>query len=316
MFGGPIDMTPFGAIVKGIGVIYWLLVLGALALALWKPKRWWLKLTLSGIVLAAGVVPVALHAYQGYEQQKQAKARLDAAMAHFEMRCKSAGEKIYRTVENVEGVVWMKWREKEVNFSNQFKLDDPFGRDCGAEGCIEVLLRLSTQNDRFSGETQRRQALYKSVESIDPTDGIRYRYTGTMKPRASWSQKTIEAHRERTGRDIPDHSYGFALERQPVNSFSFRYGVMWNDISTQQDREHWIAGGSLKVIDLQTNEVIAERIGYMMDSGQGSKDGFRSPWLFARYTSCPSSTDAQGKFTRVGFTQGFVLSVLKPAQGS
>lgn len=49
-----------------------------------------------------------------------------------------------------------------------------------------------------------------------------------------------------------------------------------------------VEGSSLRVLDLQTNEVIAERIGYMMDWAQGSQAGGRSPWLFAADYACPS----------------------------
>lgn len=279
MFGGPIDMTPFGAIVKGIGVIYWLLVLGALTLALWKPRRWWLKLSLSGVVLAAGVVPVAIYAYQEYQQQKQAKARLDAAMAHFEMRCKSAGERIYRTVENVDGVVWMKWRSKWANDDDQFSIDDPYGRDCGAGECVEQLLRLENTSGRFKQEVERRKGRYNFVESIDPADGKSYRYIGAMTP--GWSPEGVKRHREQTGQDIPDDAYRFSMNKQPIPQITARYGIAWDDISTKEDREQWVAGGSLKVIDLQTNELIAERIGYLWDTGLGSKAGFRSPWGWA-----------------------------------
>ena len=47
-------------------------------------------------------------------------------------------------MDNVEGVVWMKWRNKQDNLSDQFRLDDPYGHDCGGEECIEQLLLCRT----------------------------------------------------------------------------------------------------------------------------------------------------------------------------
>jgi hypothetical protein len=41
------------------------------------------------------------------------------------------------------------------------------------------------------------------------------------------------------------------------------------------------------VIDLKTNEVMAERIGYMMDRDQGDESFGRAPWLFAVRNACP-----------------------------
>jgi hypothetical protein len=108
-----------------------------------------------------------------------------------------------------------------------------------------------------------------------------------MKLPSSWTEEGIAQHKRNTGREVPDDSYRFTLETTPVDRFTTRYGITWDDISTREDREHWIAGGSLKVIDLQTNEIIAERIGYMMDRGLGDKSGFRNPWAFAEQYACP-----------------------------
>ena len=55
----------------------------------------------------------------------------------------------------------------------------------------------------------------------------------------------------------------------------------------RKDREHWVAGGSLKVIDLHTKEIVAERVGYMIDQAQGIQAGGRSPWASAQQDACP-----------------------------
>jgi hypothetical protein len=79
----------------------------------------------------------------------------------------------------------------------------------------------------------------------------------------------------------------FVLDKVPAPDPAPRYGVTYDDISTREDRDYWIAGSSLRVIDLQTNEMMAERIGYMMDRGQGNDSGGRAPWLFAADHACP-----------------------------
>ena len=99
--GGPIDLTPFGALVKAIGLLYWLLA----AVGLWwalrgtRPLKAKLLRVLP-VLLLFGYVPGRL----GW-QEYQARDRLNKAMVRFEERCKTAGEKIHRTVPNVEGVV-------------------------------------------------------------------------------------------------------------------------------------------------------------------------------------------------------------------
>jgi hypothetical protein len=292
--GTPLDLTPFGGLLAALGWIYWAVAAGLILLALWLPKPWWLKLAAAALTAGAVVYPLFVRPVQNrVDELQQAQAeyqqRLTAATAHFEMRCKSAGEFIKRTVQDVEGVVWMKWRDKrDVNDDfDQFKLFDPFGRDCDQEGCIEQLLTLPDQSGRFEAEVAQRKGRYRFVESTDPSEARPYRYTGVMRLSSSWTPAGIAEHKRLTGQDPPYSSYLFQLDRKPIDRITARYGITWSDISTPEDREHWIAGGSLQVIDLQTNEVIAERIGYMMDRGLGDRAGFRTPWLEAQHYACP-----------------------------
>jgi hypothetical protein len=112
--------------------------------------------------------------------------------------------------------------------------------------------------------------------------------------------------------------YAFVLDKIPATGSAPRYGVTYDDISTREEREYWIAGSSLKVIDLQTNEVFAERIGYMLDRGQGDNSGGRSPWLFAADHACPSfqrnplRPPGSGSSAQIRQAQVFVEKILEP----
>lgn len=314
MTGTPLDLTPFGPLLKSVGYVYWLIALGLAAFALWVPGRWWVKLPIAALILGGFAYPVVTHKEVQQQQVDAARTRLDEAMALFKKRCESSGEKIARTVESVDGVVWMKWRERTPNYSDQFKLDDPYGRDCGDKDCIAELLRVTTGAEKNPDEASRHRSGYRFVETADPADQKRYRYVGVIE--LGWSPEAIERHKKATGQDPPpppDHSYRFTIKRTQIENYTARYGITWDDISTREDREHWIAGGSLKVIDLQTNEVVAERIGYMVDKGQGSQAGFRQPWSFAKDTACPVLVDENQKQTRIGFTERFVRQVVIPS---
>ncbi|MBE7418540.1 MAG: tripartite tricarboxylate transporter TctB family protein [Ideonella sp.] len=316
--GTPLDLTPYGGVLAALGWLYWLLALGIVVLALWWPKRWWVKLAAAAVVLGGVVYPVFVRpVHKRVQEQQQFKARLDAATARFEMRCKSAGEKIARAVEGVEGVVWLKWREpRDVQDDfDQYKLFDPYGRDCAGDECIAQLLRLENTQGRFQREVEIRKGRYRYVESIDPADGRRYRYTGTMKLMPAWTAEAIERFRRDRGTDPPESAYWFQLERKPIDQYTARYGITWDDLSTREDREQWIAGGSLKVIDLQSNGVIAERVGYMMDRGLGSRAGFRMPWAAAPDCACsPFPKVSDGGAFRSLRGQPFLLRVLMPTR--
>jgi hypothetical protein len=171
-------------------------------------------------------------------------------------------------------------------------------------------------------DAKRHRTGYRFVESTDPKDGKTYRYSGVIGVTHVRTPAQIEEYKRNSrGADPGPNVYGFKLERQTIEAFTARYGITWDDISTREDRERWIAGGSLKVIDLRTNEVIAERVGFMIDRGQGSKAGFRSPWGLAVQNACPEfpqvgPTDPRrNRDTLNTNTRHFAIRVLTPTTG-
>ena len=111
------------------------------------------------------------------------KARLAKAEAMFQERCKKAGEFIHKRAENVEGVFLLKLRPKEINYGDQYRMDDPYGSDLGGDGYIGSFVRGSFDSMRAK-EARPGWPLrlgYRYVDAIDPKDGKRYRYTGSVK---------------------------------------------------------------------------------------------------------------------------------------
>lgn len=201
------------------------------------------------------------------------KIRQETAMAMWKERCQKAGEFIQQTVEDVEGVYLMKIRD-DTNFGDQFKLDDPYGHDSTKKQLVMSFLRKTASPENPSVIATNG---YRFVVAKDLDDGQLYRFTGSWVStrKKDTTSPWIQAELKKS----PNFDliiYDFVLQKaahQPLP----RYGVTWDDISTREEREYWIAGSSLKVIDLQTNQVIAERVGYMVDWAQGSRAGARSP---------------------------------------
>ncbi len=255
------------------------------------------------------------------KQPQPLKERQRIAGEMFRERCKKAGVFIHRTVEDVEGVFLVKLRPEGVNYGNQYELNDPYGSDLmGGDGYI-----LSFLDGYFQATTKQppiRPANapvdpigYKYVEAIDQRDGVRYRYTGLVKAvgRKEASAPNVQINLRRD----PSYDlniYKFVLERAPSKGPKPRYGVTYDDISTREDRDYWIAGSSLKVIDLQTDEVIAERVGYMIDWAQGITVGGRSPWLLAADNACPEFSARRGATSQMFQTIRFVNKALKPTR--
>ena len=260
---------------------------------------WLVPFVLAPLITACGgVTPAAGPAGES------AQERLAKAEAMFRERCKTAGEKIYRTVENVEGIFLLKLRPENINYGDQFRLDDPYGRDLTGDGYIGSFLRgeydATHTGARRSGAPQRLG--YHFVEAIDSKDGKRYRYTGRTEEPWRYDSSYSKSYRH------------FVLDKVFAPGAPPRYGVTYDDISTREERDYWIAGSSLRVIDLASNEVIAERIGYMMDRGQGSRSAGRSPWLLAADYACPKFSDANGSRAQTYQTLDFVEEVIKPTR--
>jgi hypothetical protein len=246
---------------------------------------------------------------QNTPTREDGRARLATAEAMFAERCKKAGVFIHRTAENIEVIFLMKIRPKGINYGDQYALDDPYGSDHGGDAYIRSFLRgnyADNRPEKPTAQTPPRNA-YRYVEALDPNDGNRYRYTGSIKE-VTHSTSILMGGDGKTTFKTKD----FVLDKLPAPGPTPRYGVTYDDISTREDRDHWIAGSSLRVIDLATNEVMAERIGYMVDRGQGDRGGGRSPWLFAADNACPPFGSRYGAAAQTNQTEKFVETVLKP----
>lgn len=266
---------------------------------------------LAAVLFAAIATAACAQTLPGKEDPK---TRLTKAEAMFAERCKKAGVFIHRTAESVEGIFLMKLRPDRINFGEQYRMDDPYGLDVGGDGYIGAFLKGRNEKGSVADNGLASKG-YRYVDAIDEKDGKRYRYTGSMKVvgRKDVNAKGVKREVE-LNPNYDLNNYAFVLDKVPAPGPAPRYGVTYDDISTREDRDYWIAGSSLKVIDLQTNEVMAERIGYLMDRGQGNNSGGRAPWPLAANKACPAFPAAAGGAFQLGQTRAFVEPVLKIRQ--
>lgn len=280
-----IELTGFGDMLRLFGVLYWTIAVVALGVAFIKPKTRKNRIIAVGSVLVVfGLLPVSglMRQIEYAQQAKTKQTHVATGIKRFQAYCQTAGVKIQRTVDGVEGVYLMKIRTT-YNQNNQYAMDDPYGDDETGDGYIKNFLIGRKKNGQLIGQFESRfedpsdLPGYRFVEAVDPKDGKLYRFT---------------AHIERPGLTDPEkfaRDYvRFVVDREPITQRAARYGVTYDDISTKEDRDYWIAGSSLRVVDLETNEVIAERIGYKMDYGQGPDGAKRQGWTYASRNACPA----------------------------
>jgi hypothetical protein len=144
---------------------------------------------------------------------------------YFEHLCKTeAGEFIYKTVENVEGVVQMRPRTKaNYEHSHLYALEDPFG--------FEVSKGFFVNPGAY--------AYFEASLSWPTTNGNNYvRYFG------------YDGHKIETLQSIQDRYR------------KSRYGYVWRGIVRPHDRELGIGGGEIIVLDLSISEVLGVYRGY------------------------------------------------------
>lgn len=266
----------------------------------------------------AGIFLLALSACQTTQADPNAgQAAVNHALAGkavWEEKCRTvAGEKIYRKVENVEGLLLMKVRPEAGGreWSDRMWPGAAFARESRADEFITTFLGYEEGGSTLNGTPTPVTPTYRGsinvnrnpgglpgyrwVEVIDVKDGQRYRYTGRYDE--PWKRE-------------PDRYCNtctfFVLDKTPSTHPAPRYGVTYEDHVIPEDRYLGIASSTIKVIDLQTQEVLGEMTRYAWSPGAPSRDN-PSPWLTAY--RCPDHARGTNAASRK-----FVDQVLIPAK--
>jgi hypothetical protein len=285
-------------ILQFAGWLYIAVVLIAVGLALLIPKRPNRKAIAGLVVLAILISPLVISYQQAWTARAKFRSEQAVAQALFQEHCKTAGEKIYKTVDNVEGIYLINTR-KPLDTMDQFDPNDPAGDGAAGEGYLQSFLMGHDPSNEypFTLSYENRQGAFQYVEISDAPTGSVIRYTDARP----------------TFNGLPGKGQILAGEHLPTREA--RFGVEWTDLSTPEDRKHWIAGSRIRILDLHTQEILAERVGFVVDLGLGDKRGGRQPWIFARDNACPEFPKLHGRYPEAwGLTRNFVERVLHPRE--
>ncbi len=258
-----LELTGIASVLRGIGFLYWLFAIGLLALALWKGKGWRGKtLWALPVVCVFGYLPVT----QSIEQSKR-NAFSREAWAYWKSKCDTlSGEKIYKTFTGVKSVLVVKPLPPatEWDLRNQYWYGDPYSNGSPSER------RDLSKASSLLGPSPVTFSTINGLEFIEHTE--------------TSGGKTVKQKITRR----KDEMRSDAIEEIP--QFVSRFGLSWEDISTPGDRRYWVAGSRLRVIDLADNSVVAERIGFVIQTRFNADPGNSLPWLSARgpNSTCPS----------------------------
>ena len=276
------ELTGILALLRSASIAYWLVAAVVVALIAWKVKRWPLRLTgLAAAVILFGFVPVQAW-WQGKQEAERREAFARDAWAHFRSLCEQkAGAKIHKTFSGVKTVRILKPLPPADDhaLSDQFWLGDPYSNATPtSRRGLHAALKLASHTLPTSFGTQGRG--YDFVEFPSSMAFVRLSYRGG-------ATQHVE---------------------EPVEKALSRFGIAWEDISTKEDRERWVAGSRLSIVDTTDGSLVAERIGFLIEPGFGSRKSSRTPWLTGRgpKTTCPEAHDFSDRW--------FVLKVLNPVE--
>ena len=269
-------------------------------------RRYWLMLLAAFLLLGfiASSQSVTLFG------KPSALDRAKAGKALWEEKCRTvAGEKIFRKVENVEGLLLIKVRPQAgaSEWADPMWPGAAFAREAWAEYYITTFLGYeeggSTLDNTPTPVTpQYRGSInanrnpgglpgYRYVDVIDENDGKRYRYKGRWEEPWQYDKSYLKGYIK------------FFLDKTPAPDPATRYGVTYEDHVIPEDRALGVASSTVKVLDLQTGEVLGKMLRYAWSVPASSANP--SPWLAAY--RCPDharGTDAA--------TRKFVDQVLIP----
>ena len=251
--------------------------------------------------------------------------RIQRGKALFDEKCKTvAGEKIYKTMPDVDGVLLLKVRPRVGGreWADQMWPGAAFAIEATADEFINTFLGYEYGSHTLDGtptpvtpqyrghiSTTRHPGDlpgYRYVDVIDEKDGKRYRFSGSEKVvgRKDTSAKGVQmAMAKNPNYDL--NIYRWTLDKTPALDPAPRYAVTYEDHVIPEERALWLASSTVKVIDRQTDEVLGEMTRYAWSAGAPTPAN-PSPWLSAY--KCPGHARGANAATRK-----FVDQILIPA---
>ena len=237
------------------------------------------------------------------EQQAEYQRRYQQREAEFNQLCRTrAGYKIHRVVTDVEGIRLLKVRHP-IQDGDMLAPGAAFGLESEDDGYISNFLayRYSiVQLDNSYGVNTSRHADswpgFRYVDVLDEKDGKYYRYTGSEK--AVRKQDITAVNVKLAMSRDPNYDlnvYEWTLDRVPSPQPLARYAVTFEDSVIPEERAKGFASSKVIVLDMQTNEVLAEMVRYVWGPSQPTSYT-PNPWLTT--DKCPGVAVGASAATR------------------
>ena len=195
---------------------------------------------------------------QAYIRKQQAKrdefqARYNKAKAIFDERCKTAGEKIYHTVEGVEGITLLNVPQE---YRHKFGSDPMWERAAlpysyGGDSYIRSFLNWEI----YQKDERIKRGLHSNPGMMRPGsyDAV---YPGYQYVDVRQNDNTYLRYRYPADEDREDYR---KMITEQVNEHPARYAVEFKPIIDPADRQYWVAGLTINVYDTKENILMASK---------------------------------------------------------
>ena len=274
--------------------IYWFLPRGffgyvsliILLLVLWLGYKAWkagkplFVVYLLTVALATGWY--ATNRYVRYQNVKAAIALGKADVAHLNKVCKNAHYTVYEKVSPQRSIYLMTPIYDEPtpdNYRDQYWRGDSQGSTGNDRDLAELLgtadLVLSNNPAVDEDNKERFNNGFDYVEAPDPENQGGY---------LRFALKLINPVEVSDADDKPVLS-NVIVGKTQVAKITSKYGYRFEDISTNEDRDHWIIGRKDQIVELATGKVVMEYLSYGIAPYRGSwSNSFNPvPWRYTKF---------------------------------
>lgn len=246
----------------------------------------------------------------------------------FQEKCKLSNPKVYKKIENVDGVLLLKIRPNVTN--NESVTKDRYAPNAamiaepGQDSYIKSFLNREYEQGmaKFTSgarglvhyippdmnpDSIRSKPGFKYVDYIDPATLIHYRYTVSTEiiGKRDTSLPGIKMAMA-ANKNFDLNIYEQVLHKDIITTSPPRYAITYEDHVIEDERRLGIASSTLKVIDTKTDEILGEYTVYARGGGF-DQTNHNDSWLSAE--GCPSPY-----MFRYARTRQFTTDVLIPSK--
>ena len=245
----------FRDIVIGLNLLTWAWIILVLWLALRGRKTLQSRLIALGIAIAVLIAFPGIPIYRATVEAARGKAERAAAKARFDAYCQNAGVSIFKTVPNVRGLILLTNR---IAYDAHYGEYDPYGGAMDGDNMNAYLGEFIGLKD-VKDASQAYRMRFDYMEAFDNYAEV---WTGFQ------DEKYFVIASKPLQKDGKVYRYTYKNNHIDITPSPqpLRYGIRYEAFPDMEEDHRWgIWGSKLEIVDTQTGEVLARRIGYIYD---------------------------------------------------